>query len=220
MPRRYVATLRIAALNGLEDTHPVTLEITKMKTIILASSSPRRKELLEQIGLQFEVALSEYPEVLRPGVPPHELAMNMSLEKAKAVAARHPGSIIIAADTFGLLRGKIIGKPHTDDEARKTLHSLSGKMHRVITGFTILDTAENKLVSRSVETKVYFKKLTAGEIDNYVKSGEPLDKAGAYAIQGLGAVLVEKISGDYYNVIGLPLSPLAECLKEFGISVF
>ncbi len=112
-----------------------------------------------------------------------------------------------------------MGKPHTEKTAREMLETISGKCHSVITGFSIMDTGENKMLSKSVETRVYIRKLTLAEIDAYVKSGEPLDKAGAYAIQGLGAVFVEKIDGDYYNVVGLPLSALTESLKEFGIDI-
>jgi septum formation protein len=114
---------------------------------------------------------------------------------------------------------KILGKPHTENEACKMLQVISGKSHLVITGFSILDTATNKIVTGIANTRVYIKKLTGQEIDAYVKTGEPLDKAGAYAIQGMGAVIVEKIEGDYYNVMGLPLHALTEALKEFGIKI-
>jgi septum formation protein len=190
-----------------------------MKTIILASASPRRKSLLEQIGLKFKVDPSDYEEKLEPGRDPREQAQMISLAKAESVASRHKNSIIIAADTFGVLNGKIIGKPHTEKEAKIMLKELSGKSHTVITGFTIIDTGNNKKISKSTETRVYFRELTPDEIDWYVSSGEPLDKAGAYAIQGLGAVVVEKIEGDYNNVIGLPLSDVTEALKEFGVNV-
>ncbi len=190
-----------------------------MKPIILASASPRRQELLAQIGVKFDVEPSEYREEMHPELTPHQLARFLSREKARAVARRHPDALIIAADTFGVFRGKIVGKPHTAAEARDMLTMLNGRMHTVITGFTIIDTATNKTVSRSVATRVYFRKLTAAEIDAYVKSEEPLDKAGAYAIQGLGSVTVKRIDGDYYNVIGLPLSALTQSLKKFGINV-
>ena len=190
-----------------------------VKKIILASASPRRKELLEKLGLEFEVESSDYEERSAPTVDPCGLVIKNSLAKARAVAARHKKAIIIAADTIGVIRGKVIGKPHTADEAGRMLRSLSEKSHRVITGFTIIDTETGRTISKSNETKVYFRKLTPPEIDAYVKTGEPLDKAGAYAIQGLGAVVVEKIEGDYYNVIGLPLSALTESLKEFGIFI-
>lgn len=190
-----------------------------MKKIILASASPRRRELLEKIGLKFEAEPSALEERVLATSDPHKLAIENSLAKARAIAAKHRNAIIIAADTFGVFRGKIIGKPHTPAEARKMLQTLSGKSHLVITGFTIIDIESGKTVSRSVETKVYFRKLTPEEIDAYIATGEPLDKAGAYAIQGLGAVVIDRIEGDYYNVIGLPLCALAEELKEFGVRV-
>jgi septum formation protein len=190
-----------------------------MKIIILASTSPRRKELLEKIGLKFEVEPSNYVEDMHSGLSPDELARVISLGKAKAVACRHKNAIVIAADTFIVLKGKIMGKPGTEAEARKMLMRLRGKSHSVVTGFTILDTDNDKVLTKSVETVVHIKNLTSEEIEAYVKSGEPLDKAGAYAIQGLGSIIVERIEGDYFNVIGLPLGALAEGLKEFGIHV-
>ena len=190
-----------------------------MKTIILASASPRRKELLEQIGLKFEVEPSNYEENLNSELEPRELAKSLSLKKAELVARNRKDALVIAADTFVVLEGKILGKPQTETIARKMLEAISGKQHSVITGFTIIDTGSHKALSRSVATKVYIRKLTSNEIDAYVKSKEPLDKAGAYAIQGLGSVIVEKIEGDYFNVVGLPLSALSESLKEFGIHV-
>ena len=190
-----------------------------MKTIILASASPRRKELLEKIGLIFKVEPSDYEEDMPLRLEPHEFARKISLEKARVVAGKHKNSIVIAADTFIVFGGQILGKPHTEKDARGMLEAMSGKCHSVITGFSIIDTGKNKTLSKSVETRVYIRKLTLAEIDAYVKSGEPLDKAGAYAIQRLGAVFVEKIDGDYYNVVGLPLSALTEALKEFGINI-
>jgi septum formation protein len=190
-----------------------------MRKIVLASGSPRRKELLEKIGLKFEVDPAEYVETLKSGMKPEEIARYLSLQKAQSAAKKYPDAIIIAADTFGVISGSVIGKPHNEAEARNILRKLSGRPHRVITGFTMMDTAVGKAVTRSVETTVHFRKLTDEEIDAYVRTGEPLDKAGAYGIQGLGAVLVDRIEGDFYNVIGLPLSALAEALKEFGIDV-
>jgi septum formation protein len=189
------------------------------KPVVLASSSPRRRELLEKTGLKFIVDAAEINEDHVRRMKPAELAKIISLEKAKAVAARHPGSIIIAADTFGMLDGRLLGKPRDGEEARDMLKRMSGRRHRVITGFTILDTATGKTVSKAVETSVYFRELGKEEIAAYVGTGEPLDKAGAYAIQGLGAQLVEKIEGDYYNVIGLPLRALARELNKFGVSL-
>lgn len=190
-----------------------------MRRIILASGSPQRKELLEKIGLTFEVDPAAYVETIKSGMIPEEIAKYLSREKAWAVAKKYPDAIIIAADTFGVIGGEIIGKPHHATEAKKILGRLSGRSHRVITGFTIIDTQTGKAVTRSVETVVHFRKLTGDEINAYVSTGEPLDKAGAYGIQGLGALLVDRIEGDYYNVIGLPLNTLAKELESFGVNI-
>ena len=190
-----------------------------MRRIVLASASPRRKELLELLGLRFEVEPSNYDEETVSGSEPHEMVRELSLGKARTAAAKHRDAFIIGADTIVILGDRVMGKPHTASEAKKMLHTLNGKVHLVVTGFTILDTETGKVLSRSVETKVLIRKLTPEEIDSYVRTKEPLDKAGGYAIQGLGAVLVERIEGDYFNVVGLPLSALAEGLKEFGVHV-
>jgi septum formation protein len=162
---------------------------------------------------------SDIKETMDAALGPHELAQKLSLDKAKAVAVKHKDALIIAADTFGVFRGKIMGKPHSKEAAIEMLRTLNGKMHSVVTGFTIIDTETGKTVSESVVTKVYFRTMTIEEIDSYANSGEPLDKAGAYAIQGRGAVIVDRIDGDYFNVMGLPLSALAESLKGFGVNV-
>jgi nucleoside triphosphate pyrophosphatase len=188
-----------------------------MNTIILASASPRRKELLKRIGLKFRVEPSNYGEAINPELEPHELAKSLSLEKAKMVAPKHPNALIIAADTLIVFEGKILGKARTETEAHEMLGKINGGQHSVITGFTIMDTGSDRTLSRSVETKVYLRRLTSDEIDAYVESKEPLGKAGAYAIQGLGSIIVEKIEGDYFNVVGLPLSALSESLREFGV---
>ncbi len=191
----------------------------QQRTIILASASPRRKEMLEKIGLKFQVDPSDFPEKLRQDLPPEGLVKFNSIGKANFVASKYPDAIIIAADTIGVIHNHFIGKPHTAEEAVKMLQILSGKTHSVITGLTVLDTGSGKMLTRTVETKVHIRKLSLIEIQNYVQSGEPLDKAGAYAIQGLGALIVEKISGDYYNVVGLPLNTLANCLKELEVNL-
>ena len=189
------------------------------RKIILASASPRRKELLEKIGLKFQVAPSDFPENLGQDLPPEGIVKYISIGKASAVAVKYPDAVIIAADTIGVLKDRVIGKPHNAEEACEILKSLSGKTHRVITGLTVIDTASGRMLTRTIETKVRFKKLSDMEIQSYVKSGEPLDKAGAYAIQGMGALIVEEIKGDYYNVVGMPLNALADLLKEFGIGI-
>jgi septum formation protein len=190
-----------------------------MKKIILASESPRRKDILRQIGLKFRVDASGCDETLNRAMKPEDLALFLSRKKAGPVAERHRNSIVIAADTVVVFRGRVLGKPHTAKEAMGMLAELNGRVHTVITGFTVKDTDTGKEISRCAKTKVFFRKLTPTEIETYVRSGEPLDKAGGYAIQGLGALLVNRIEGDYYNVVGLPLSMLVECLKEFGVNV-
>jgi len=190
-----------------------------MNRIILASSSPRRSQLLEQLGLPFEVVPSGHPEDHDVGGDPHELVKSLSLAKAKAVAAEHREAVVIAADTVVEFHGQILGKPQTGPEAAGMLETLNGRAHRVITGFTVMTMAGQETVTRSVETTVHLKRLTREEIGAYVASGEPLGKAGAYAIQGLGAVIIDRIEGDYYNVVGLPLNALSQVLQDFGISV-
>jgi len=190
-----------------------------MRKIILASASPRRKEILRKTGLNFSICTSDYKEDINLSLKPRALAKFLSRKKAETVAHKYKNAIIIAADTFIVFKNRLLGKPHTDKEAEKMLNMLNGKAHSVITGFTIMDTASRKILSRSVETKVYFKKLGRKEINSYVRSKEPLDKAGAYAIQGLGSVFIERIDGDFLNVVGLPLRALTESLSKFGITV-
>jgi septum formation protein len=199
------------------DNMPRKMTKSPQRRIILASSSPRRKELLRLLGLNFEVDPGNYEERMDLNMPPRTLARFLSRKKADAVAAKYKDAVVIAADTFILFREKLMGKPHTEEEASRMLEALNGKTHSVITGFTVIDTTTGKRVSKSVETRVSFKRLAAAEIESYVKTGEPLDKAGAYAIQGLGSVIVRKIDGDYFNVIGLPLSSFADALKKFGV---
>jgi septum formation protein len=152
-------------------------------------------------------------------VSPRRLSRVLSEKKALIAARKYRDAIIIAADTFIVFRDKIMGKPHTPAGARQMLAAINGRVHTVITGLTIIETRTGKRISRSVETKVYFDKLTMKEINAYVKTGEPLDKAGAYAIQGLGSIFVRKIEGDYFNVIGFPLNALKSCLSKFGITM-
>lgn len=191
----------------------------KMKIIVLASSSPRRKEILEKAGLRFIVDESDYEEDMSCITEPRKLVLKHSTGKAKAVALRHRNALIISADTIVVLNNRIFGKPRSIREARGMLRALSGKAHTVITGYTILDTAAGRILSRAVESRVFFKKLSDGEIASYIESGEPLDKAGAYGVQGLGAVIVKKIEGDFFNVMGLPLNSLVQSLAKFGITV-
>ena len=165
------------------------------RNIILASSSPRRRELLEKIGLKFKVDPSDYPEDLSAGGKAEEIVCRIALGKARAVAARNPEALIIAADTIGVIRGRIIGKPHTPAQALQMLQLLNGKSHRVISGLSVLEADSGHHTTTSVETRVYFKTLDDDEIKRYIASGEPLDKAGAYAIQGFGKFAGKKNRG-------------------------
>jgi septum formation protein len=190
-----------------------------MKKIILASASPRRKEILEKTGLKFSVDESSYDESHVTGLKPAQLALLHSRCKAREVAARRKNALVLSADTIVVLKDVVYGKPKNKTEAANMLKALSGKTHTVITAFTILDTESKKEHSRAVESKVTFRKLSDDEISAYIKSGEPMDKAGAYGVQGLGAAIVKKIDGDFFNVMGLPLSTVVADLKKFGIKV-
>ncbi|HXX80860.1 MAG TPA: Maf family protein [Thermodesulfovibrionales bacterium] len=190
-----------------------------MKAIILASASPRRRDILEKTGLKFTVDASCYEEKFTSKMGPRALARFLSLQKAQSVAARHRNALIIAADTLIFFEGEVFGKPHTKEEALRMLRRLNGGVHTVVTGFTIIDTKSGKKMSRSAETMVHFRRLTTKQIEPYIASGEPLDKAGGYAIQGQGAFLIRKIEGDFFNVVGLPLRMVIQGLKEFGVNI-
>lgn len=190
------------------------------KAIILASSSPRRKELLRQIGLDFRIDPADVDERVLPGELPDRYAVRVALDKARVAAAKAETGIIIAADTIVVLDNEILGKPADAEDAERMLMKLSGKVHRVITGVAVMDAATGKVLARTSITCVWFRSLAPNEISSYVATGEPLDKAGAYGIQERGALLVEKIDGCYFNVVGLPLSMLGELLRNFGVDVF
>ncbi len=187
-----------------------------MRKIILASASPRRKELLSKIGLKFEVIPSNYDEKLGNDDFTYEKIETLALNKAKDVEARiSENAIIIAADTVVVLNGKILGKPHTKQEAREMISSLSGKVHEVITSIAMIDTASKKTIVRSNTTKVKFRSITDEEVEKYISTDEPYDKAGGYAAQGLAAIFVEKIDGCFNNVVGISLFEVDKMLKEF-----
>ena len=187
--------------------------------IILASKSPRRKEILSLLNIPFEIMVSEADESIDEALPPFFTAEKLSLEKASRVAKNiNYDALVIGADTIVLSDGKILGKPKDENDAYLMLKTLSGKWHSVITGVTVMDTLSAKSESFYVETKVHFTDLTDDEINNYIKTKEPMDKAGAYGIQGQGGAFIDQISGDYFNVVGLPLCKLRQVLKkEFNI---
>ena len=185
--------------------------------IILASKSPRRRALLEQMGVRdFRILTPDIDEHMDRDLPPAELVRQISLEKAQAVAAQaDPNTVVIAADTVVALDGVVLGKPAGKEEAFRMLSLLSGNRHQVYTGLTVL--RGEQVFSQWEETAVTFRSLTAEEIEAYIATGEPMDKAGAYGIQGYGALFIQGISGDYYNVMGLPVCRLGQILGQLGM---
>lgn len=195
-----------------------------MKKIILASASPRRREILTNIGLDFEVVVSEADEskIDKNSVPVSVYVQELAFLKAAAVAKKikKHDALIISADTVVYLDDQILGKPKNETDAEEMLKKLSGRAHSVFTGICVMDAQTLKSVCAKEETRVYFKELTAEKIESYVKTGEPLDKAGAYAVQGLGSLFTEKVEGDFFNVIGLPVKKLSEVLEnEFEFDI-
>lgn len=181
--------------------------------LILASGSPRRRELLDLMGLTYTVETPDVDESFSGR--PSETVMEISRRKAAAVAARHSDSIIIAADTLVFADGAL-GKPHTPERAREMLRSLAGNWHHVYTGITVINTRSGRILRNVDKTRVHLVPMTEQEIDAYVATGEPLDKAGAYGIQGMGGMFVDRIDGSYSNVVGLPMSMLRIMLAQVG----
>lgn len=190
---------------------------------ILASGSPRRKEILENISLEFEIMADESDEIMIEGEKPYDTVKRLAMQKVKNIASRvetGENTIVIGADTVVSIDEKILGKPKDEREAKDMLLTLSGRINTVYTGLAVLETQSGKAVSEFVSTGVKFRSLSEKEIENYIKSGEPMDKAGAYGIQKIGGLFVESINGDYFNVVGLPLCRLEEILsEEFGINL-
>jgi septum formation protein len=193
-------------------THP-SLEI------ILASASPRRSELLRNLGLPFRVLASDVNETVAPDLTPAEVVTELSQRKALAVANTLGKGIVIGSDTIVVLDDQILGKPTDEKDAFRMLQGLQGRIHEVYSAVTCIDAATGQMVTGYRSTTVRFKPLGSDVMERYIATGEPMDKAGSYAIQGLGAIFVEGIDGDYFNVVGLPLSLLAEQLKQFHIQV-
>ena len=189
-----------------------------MTTIILASSSPRRRELLSQVGIPFEVVPGNIDEenAQLTGTPAQK-AEQLAYMKALAVASGLKSGLVLGADTIVVCDDEIFGKPADENDARRMLKKLEGREHQVITGIALVDASDGKAKTEHEVTTVRFSKMTDMEIDAYISSGEPFDKAGAYAIQGRAAVFVESLDGCYSNVVGLPLSRLYRMLKDFGV---
>ncbi|AJE04076.1 Maf family nucleotide pyrophosphatase [Geobacter pickeringii] len=184
--------------------------------IVLASASPRRLELLASAGVEFDVFASDIPEEAMAGESPEDFSLRLARDKAVAAAARTEGRWFIGADTIVVCDGEIMGKPADEADAVRMLRKLSGVAHAVITAYAIYDKARDGLLCKAVATKVFFKPLRDEEIAAYVATGCPMDKAGAYAIQGGAAHMVARIDGSYTNVVGLPLCEVVEDLRKLG----
>jgi septum formation protein len=185
-----------------------------MKRLILASSSPRRKELLEMINLPFEILASHIEEAVPESSTPEEIVQSLAYQKAKAVANLEKDAYVLGADTIVVYKGIILGKPKTEQDAFEALKMLSGNTHEVLTGVAIV--SQEHEITFYERSKVTFWELTDEEISNYIASKEPMDKAGSYGIQGKGALFVKRIEGDYFSIVGLPIARTARELRKLG----
>jgi len=185
--------------------------------LILASASPRRRELLQRVGVAFVVIPSDTPETPRPGELPRAYALRVAEEKARDVARKHPGAWVLGADTIVEIDGEVLGKPRDEADGRRMLRRLSGRTHHVMTAFVLCDRAGQVHTRQIVTSRVTFTLLTEAQIRAYLATGEPFDKAGAYAVQGLGASLVERVEGSYTNVVGLPMDEVQGALRAAGL---
>ena len=198
-----------------------------MRKIVLASASPRRKMLLEMIGLKFDIMVPVGDEIVDTKLKSLEVAEEISYMKAVEIRDRiskddiysKKGSIIISADTIVILHSRILGKPKNEEQAYDMLSKLSGEIHSVITGYTIMDTLSSKIVKKHQETNVKMAIISDDKIKSYILSKEPMDKAGSYGIQGIGAQFIERIEGCYYNVVGLPINCIVNSLEQFGVKL-
>lgn len=191
-----------------------------MTEIILASASPRRQELLSQVGIPFRVIISGVEEYVPAGAEPEEIVVKLAEQKASFVAKNLSAGYVLGADTVVVLENQILGKPSDSQEAVRMLMNLSGKTHQVMTGVCIIEAKTGKTVSTVEITEVKMRAISLDEIYKYVATGEPLDKAGAYAIQGKGAIFVESIKGCFSNVVGLPIFKVVELFTKLGVTPF
>lgn len=190
-----------------------------MKELVLASKSPRRKELMDTFGHPFTICPAEEEEIIDQSLAPSELVMALAKQKAEEVIQKHPHAVVVGADTVVVLQGVIFGKPKTEEQAFSMLEALQGNWHTVYTGLCIMEEGQESHHSFCA-TKVEMMPLSDRDIKAYIAQGESMDKAGAYGIQGYGALLVAGIDGDYYTVMGLPVAPLGRVLEELGVSLF
>lgn len=189
--------------------------------IILASASPRRKEILENVNVKFTVVASDIDEVILENEPPKELVKRLAFEKCMDIARKNKDALVIGADTIVVLNNHILGKPNNEEDAYNMVKLLSGKKHQVITGISLINLSSDKKVIDYVVSEVTFKDLSEETIRDYINTKESLDKAGAYGIQGYGGLLVENINGDYFNIVGLPISRINDLLREyFDVNLF
>jgi septum formation protein len=196
------------------------MSITSKDLFILASESPRRREILKSVGLKCKIIPAHVNENYLTGESPRQHVKRLSYNKAMAVAPLYPKAWVLGADTIVVINGKILGKPKNKAQAKKMLQKLSGREHKVFTGFTIANMASKDFSTKVVQSAVRFKTISSEELDWYIACDEPYDKAGGYAIQGKGAYFIQSIRGSYTNVIGLPLCEVLETLKEFKIINF
>ncbi|GBF09992.1 MULTISPECIES: Maf family protein [Tepidibacillus] len=190
-----------------------------MEKIILASSSPRRREILELIGISFLVHPSDVDESYNESNSPEDIVKQLATRKAMDIASYYQEGIIIGADTIVVLDGQILGKPKDEEDAFQMLNRLQGRSHQVFSGVAVVDAKTREVKASYQMTKVYMDPLSEEEIRLYIATKEPMDKAGSYGIQGFGAIFIEKIEGDYFNVVGLPVALLSTLLKDFGIQI-
>jgi septum formation protein len=187
--------------------------------LILASASPRRHDLLQQLGISFRVSPSNVTETVRAGESPATYALRVAEEKALDVAQHHPGHWVLGADTIVTIDGQILGKPRDEADGRCMLTLLSGRTHQVMTAFTLVGQNGEVFVRQVITSQVTLKSLTDEQIRTYLATGESFDKAGAYAVQGIGAALVERVEGSYTNVVGLPIDEVRETLRTAGLYI-
>lgn len=189
------------------------------KKLILASSSPRRKELLGTLGLSFTVQSSDVDETTEAGLAPQEIVEELALRKASAISSQLDDGLVLGSDTIVVLDGQVLGKPADEADAFRMLSALQGREHTVYSGVALIDAQTGRREVTHSRTQVHIRPLSDTEIKAYIATGEPMDKAGSYAIQGIGATLVESITGDYFTVVGLPLCLTASMLARFGVNV-
>jgi septum formation protein len=192
------------------------IRLDALEPLVLASGSPRRREILRSVGWAFEAIAADVDETLRKGEVAEDYVLRLAGEKAGAVAALRPFGLVLGADTVVVIDGDILGKPRDADDARRMLRCLSGRWHEVLTGVSIIRAESGKRLSELARTRVRFAEMSEEEIDWYIATGEPMDKAGAYAIQGHASLFIEAIDGEYWNVVGLPVRLIYELVRKLG----